>query len=72
MRAPQLTPEALARGEGVSPSHLNRIVRLSFLDPAIVHTILAGEQRASIDLGALAIRQPLSLFWSDQRNALNV
>ncbi len=67
----ELTPEALARDEGVSPSYLNRIVRLSFLDPAIVHTILAGEQRASIDLGALT-REPLPLLWSDQRNTLKV
>jgi len=46
-------------------------VWLSFLDPTIVHTILAGEQRASLDLGALTI-QSLALLWSDQRSAFHV
>ena len=71
-KQPDLTPEALARNEGVSPSYLNRILRLTFLDPAIVHTILSGEQCASLDLGALTIRQPLPLLWSERRSALHV
>ena len=61
----------LSRQEGVNASLMSRIVRLAFLSPQIVETILAGEQPAHLDAAKLITIQ-LPCDWQDQAAALSI
>ena len=58
----------LAESEGIAPSYLTRVMRLTLLAPAIVEAILDGEQRPEVSL-ALAL-EPFPAQWDEQRRAL--
>lgn len=56
----------LARIEGVTASYFTRVVRLSFLSPAVVETILQGSSRADLTSTALMARAAFPVLWSAQ------
>lgn len=55
----------LAEREGIAPSYMTRVLRLTLLAPDIVDAILDGKQRSEITLAW--ILEPFSVPWSDQR-----
>ena len=58
---------ALAEREGVSPSYLTRLVRLSYLAPDIVQAILDGRQPRDLNRDKLLTRSRLPLACNEQR-----
>jgi hypothetical protein len=50
--------------------HLQRLARLSYLDPKIVRSILAGTQPERISSRSLWRMGDLPVRWADQRAAL--
>lgn len=58
----------LARHEGISPSYLTRILRLTFLAPDIIEAIVHGRQTMSIT--AEALRTGIDDDWEIQRLTL--
>ena len=58
------TNAELAEREGIAPSYMTRILRLTLLAPAIVEAILDGKQWPEVTL-ALALG-PFSVKWSEQ------
>ena len=63
---------ALATREGLSVRYVGRLIRLAFLAPEIVESIVAGRQPATLTAEALTRRLELPLSWSSQRTALNL
>ena len=61
------TLEDLARAEGVAPSYVSRVLRLTLLAPEIVEAILDGRQPAAIKLDNLLEGFPLE--WDAQSRA---
>lgn len=51
----------LARAEGVSPSYVHRLMRLTLLAPDIVEAILDGRQPKTLSLNDLL--KPLPMMW---------
>ena len=66
LRTGQIDVPVLARREGLTPSYITRVLRLSFLAPSVVETILAGRQRAAINGAALTAAGAIPMRWSDQ------
>ena len=60
----------LAQREGVSPSYFTRVVRLSYLAPAITQAILDGRQPRDLTPKKLLEHSRLPLAWHDQRTVL--
>lgn len=58
----------LARHEGIAPSYLTRILRLTFLAPDIIEAIVHGRQTMSIT--AEALRTGIDDYWEIQRLTL--
>jgi hypothetical protein len=56
----------LARREGVTHSYVTRIVRLAFLSPAVIDSVLAGTQLANVSCGALAAPGAIPIDWAEQ------
>jgi hypothetical protein len=63
------TFDELAKGEGVSPSYVSRMLRLTLLAPSIVEAILDGRQRSALTLARLSM--PFPEEWSRQSGHLN-
>ena len=61
----------LSREERINDSLMSRIVRLAFLSPEIVESIMAGEQPAHLNAGKLLTMQ-LPDHWREQADALAV
>ena len=61
---------ALAKREGVSPSYLTRLVRLSYLAPDITQAILDGRQPRGLTADKLLAHSRLPLAWHEQRIVL--
>ena len=59
------TINELAEHEGIAPSYMTRVMRLTLLAPDIVEAILDGTQGPEVTLAMML--DPFSLFWSDQR-----
>lgn len=59
----------LAAYEGIAPSYMTRVLRLTLLAPATVEAILDGWQPAGLQLGDLLGGFPLE--WSRQECAMN-
>jgi hypothetical protein len=55
----------LARKEGIAPSYLTRVLRLTLLAPDIVEAILDGTQGPEITLARLLDGVPVE--WGEQR-----
>ena len=60
----------LAEREGIAPSYLTRVLRLTLLAPNVVEAILEGRQPRHLTLEAL--RQPLLEAWDAQKQMLAV
>ncbi|SEO16514.1 hypothetical protein [Palleronia pelagia] len=59
----------LAEREGIAPSYMTRVLRLSLLAPDIVGAILDGKQGQALTLARGV--EPFPLVWSDQRVELS-
>ena len=70
MLADGIGPDDLARTEDVSAQYIKRLVRLAFLSPGIVKTIVEGRQPAGLNAQTLANSITIPLAWTDQATAL--
>ena len=61
------TLEDLARGKGVGPSYVSRVLRLTLLAPEIVEAIVDGRQPAELQLDDLL--EPFPVEWATQRSS---
>jgi site-specific DNA recombinase len=68
----KLTVTQMASNHAVSKTYVSRVVRLNFLAPKIVESILAGNQPAMLDAKKLLTMHDLALDWSDQEAALRI
>lgn len=57
----------LAEREGIAPSYMTRVLRLTLLAPDIVEAILDGKQGQEVALAQLL--EPFPLEWEDQHFA---
>lgn len=55
----------LAEQEGIAPSYLTRVLRLTLLAPEVVEAILDGRQGPEVSLAT--ILEPFPLEWDSQR-----
>ena len=58
--------------EGLTVRYVGRLIRLAFLAPDIVESVVEGRQPTTLTAEALTRRIELPLSWSAQRTALNV
>jgi len=63
---------AIAAREGLAVRYVGRLIRLAFLAPDIVESIVEGRQPTTLTAEALTRRIDLPLSWCSQRTALNV
>lgn len=63
-----LTVSGLAASEHVTQSYVTRILRLAFLSPDVVKSIMTGRQPAWLDSGSLCSRGTISLNWDQQKH----
>ncbi len=70
MLADGIGPDDLARTEDVSAQYIKRLVRLTFLSPGIVKSIVEGRQPAGLNAQTLANSMTIPLVWSEQATAL--
>lgn len=61
---------AIARENNVTPTYVTRVLRLAFLAPSLVDTIVAGRQRRTLTADELMLRTELPLAWPDQAEVL--
>jgi hypothetical protein len=57
----------LAEREGIAPSYITRVLRLTLLAPDIVEAILDGRQGPEVTLARL--REPFPVEWDEQRSS---
>ena len=57
----------LAEREGIAPSYMTRVLRLTLLSPEIVEAILDGKQGPGVTLGR--VLEPFPACWKSQRAA---
>jgi site-specific DNA recombinase len=62
---------AIAAREGLAVRYVGRLIRLAFLAPEIVESIVEGRQPTTLTAEALTRRIELPLSWCSQRTALN-
>ena len=65
-----LTVTGLARSENVTQSYVTRILRLAFLSPDVLKSIMTGKQPAWVDVGALSAGASIALDWDQQKRVL--
>jgi hypothetical protein len=58
--------------EELAVRYVGRLIRLAFLAPEIVDSIVEGRQPTTLTAEALTRRIELPLSWGSQRTALNV
>jgi hypothetical protein len=63
------TLNELAEQEGIAPSYLTRVLRLTLLAPDIVEAILDGRQGPEMTLAKLP--EPFALDWHEQRSSFD-
>lgn len=59
----------LAEREGIAPSYMSRVLRLTQLEPAIIEAVLEGRQGGDVTLARLM--EPFPLSWSDQKDTFS-
>ncbi len=64
-----LTIKSIAQKESVTPSYVGRMLRLNFLSPSIVTSILEGTQPKTLKLQDL-IGKPLNPLWDGQMEVI--
>jgi len=57
----------LAESEGIAPSYMTRVLRLTLLAPDIIEAILDGKQGPEVTLAR--VLEPFPLDWWEQRAA---
>ena len=57
----------LAEREGIAPSYMTRVLRLTLLAPDIVEAILDGKQGPEVTLAR--VLEPLPVEWEEQRSS---
>jgi site-specific DNA recombinase len=62
-----LTVGKLAESEDVTQSYVTRILRLAFLSPDVVKSIMTGRQPAWLDSGSLCNKDSISHDWDEQQ-----
>ncbi|MGX7895988.1 recombinase family protein [Tsuneonella sp. HG222] len=67
-----LSASELADRRGVNKSYVSRVIRINFLAPQIVESILAGDHPAGLDARAMLGMHALPLNWATQMQSLNV
>ncbi len=65
-----LTAQDVAAQEGLSPSYVTRLLRLTFLAPSIVDLILTGRQPPELTARRLLEDTRMPLNWAEQHKAL--
>lgn len=65
-----LTVTRLAANEDVTQSYITRVLRLAFLSPDVVKSIMTGSQPSRLDSGSLCSKDSISLDWDQQRQDL--
>lgn len=65
-----VSPAHLAEAEGVSARYILRLVRLAFLSPDMVKTIIEGRQPEWLNAQTLVNHVTIPLSWADQSTAL--
>ncbi len=63
-----VTIAELATREGIAPSYMTRVLRLTLLAPYIVESVLIGTQGSDITLKRML--EPFPLDWREQPTAL--
>ena len=63
------TVSELAEREGIAPSYMTRVLRLTLLAPDIVEAVLEGRQGGAVTLARLM--EPFPLSWSDQKDTFS-
>jgi hypothetical protein len=58
----------LAEREGIAPSYMTRVLRLTLLSPDIVEAILDGKQGPEVTLAR--VLEPFAACFEEQRNSL--
>lgn len=58
----------LAEREGIAPSYMTRVLRLTLLAPEIVEAVLDGKQRPEMTLAS--VLEPFPMDWRQQRELL--
>lgn len=70
LRKGELDIKTLAAREGVSPSWITRLLRLTFLAPDITAAILKGTQHGELDGTKLVSTDAVAASWAAQRRVL--
>ncbi len=55
----------LAEREGIAPSYMTRVLRLTLLTPGIIDAILDGRQGPEVTLAR--VLEPLPVEWAEQQ-----
>lgn len=63
-----ITIAELAKREGIAPSYMTRVLRLTLLAPDIVEAVLDGAHGPEVMLGR--VLEPLPVEWVKQQDAL--
>ena len=66
------TMTEIAAEAGVSGSYYTRILRLGFLAPDVVETILRNDHPLDLTAKKLAANSRLPIGWQDQRDSLGI
>jgi hypothetical protein len=64
------TVAELAEREGIAPSYMTRVLRMTLLAPEIVEAILDGKQGPEVTLGRLL--EPFPVEWSEQNQIVGL
>lgn len=56
----------LAEREGIAPSYMTRVLRLTLLAPDIVEAVMDGSQQNELTLAQ--VLEPFPITWSEQRD----
>jgi hypothetical protein len=57
----------LAEREGIAPSYMTRVLRLTLLAPDVVEAILEGKQGPEVTL--MRVREPFPASWQEQKSS---
>lgn len=60
------TVAELAEREGIAPSYMTRVLRLTQLEPGIIEAVLDGRQGDAVTLARLM--DPFPISWIEQKN----
>jgi len=65
-----LTVSVIAAREGMTSSYVTRLMRLAFLSPEVLESIMEGRQPVLLDGAAITAPNAVALDWREQRRVL--